>query len=269
MLYFISVPWSLYLLKSLNVTCQLLLSFAVNFWFDTTPSITRLKSTLSGLSLRRLSLSSHIFFAEILVVSGLCVFVKLYPSKDFVYPSIFTSSKIYLISLPFSYLGKSSKEYSHFPSELGDICLDVISVLLSPTSLYNLIVIYSGLFPSLFSASFHVFSPLIVIISGTCVFIISVPTIRSLYPSTGFSSILYLISLPFSYFGKFSNLYVHFPWESLEISLLDTSILLSFSPLINFTIMLCGLKPSWLSASTHVFSPSIVSVSGIWVFVIL
>ena len=75
------------------------------------------------------------------------------------------------------------------------------------------------------------------------------------YPSTAFSVIVYVISSPFAYFGKSVNVYVQL---SLFLTSFDSTGV-SFPFAITFTVITSGLFPSWLSASSHVFVPLIVT----------
>ena len=78
------------------------------------------------------------------------------------------------------------------------------------------------------------------------------------YPSTSFSVTVYVISVPFSYFGKSVNVYVHFP--SLFALTAVTSCDFTLFPFANrFTVIFSGPFPSWLSASSHVFVPLTVT----------
>ena len=74
---------------------------------------------------------------------------------------------------------------------------------------------------------------------------------------------VYVIPLPFSYFGRFVKLYFQ-PSFSVTVLL---SIFVPFAS--RFTTMLAGRFPSWLLLSDQVFVPLTSVVSGAWLFVIL
>ena len=81
-MYTISVP-ELYLSKPVNDHDQL--SFAVTSLLVTSvPSANSLTVMLSGLFPSWLSVSSHVLLPDIIVFSGVCVFVMLYPSTTVV-----------------------------------------------------------------------------------------------------------------------------------------------------------------------------------------
>ena len=136
--------------------------------------------------------------------------------------------------------------------------------------MYKVTLILSGLFPSWSSLSFQVFSPAIFTTSGVYEFLILYPSTVFVYPVTSSSSILYLINLPFSYFGKSLNSYFHLPSVPFETSFVSTTIGVSFSTcLSNLTLIFVGRFPSWLSLSSQVFSPAIFTFSVCLVFIIL
>ena len=127
-------------------------------------------SILSGLFPSLLLLSSQIFVTLTSVSNGMCLFVMLYPSRVAVYSFTLSSVIVYLISFPSLYFGKSLNEYDQFPSSPIVTFADFIFV----ASASKLIVISSGLNPSWLLASFHVFVPATVVVSGLWVFVIVV-----------------------------------------------------------------------------------------------
>ena len=79
-----------------------------------------------------------------------------------------------------------------------------------------------------------------------------------------------MISLPFSYFGKSLNSYFHLSSAPFVTSCLCASTGCPFPTFfINLTVIFVGLFPSWLFASSQVFSPEIFTFSGSRVFVTL
>ena len=190
---------------------------------------------------------------------GVCVLVISYPSIFLVYPLTFSSSTVYLISFPSSsYFGNFVKLY--FQSCSSVVITDVFSFPFAN----NFTFIAFGLIPSLLLASFHVFAPLISIVScvgglsGVYVFTISYPFTCFVYFSTSLSSTVYFISCLFSsYFASPVKLYFH-PSFSL-ISLASTCF-----PFANkYIVIFSGLVLSLFPSSFHVFVPLISTVSGV------
>ena len=77
------------------------------------------------------------------------------------------------------------------------------------------------------------------------------------------SLIVYTISVPELYLSKSVNDHFH---PSSDVTVLLAT---SFPPANNLTVMLLGLFPSWLLASSHVLLPVIDIFSGVCVFVTL
>ena len=74
---------------------------------------------------------------------------------------------------------------------------------------------------------------------------------------------MYTISVPELYLSKSVN-------DHDQLSFAVTVLLITSVPSANsLTVMLSGLFPSWLSASSHVLLPDIDIFSGVCVFVIL
>ena len=90
------------------------------------------------------------------------------------------------------------------------------------------------------------------------------------------SSTVYLISVcepvtcdGFLYFGNSSNVNFH-PAAAFVVAVNSLPSFITASPSANnLTVIESGLRPSWLSASSHTFEPSILTISGVWVLVIL
>ena len=163
--------------------------------------------------------------------------------------------------------------YSSRLSKLPFQPFTAVKVSLSPVSTpsaSNLIVTLVGLFPSWSFLSSQAFVTLILVLLGVREFLTLYPSTIFVYPVTSSSSILYLISLPFSYFGKSLNSYFHLPSVPFETSFVSTTIGVSFSTcLSNLTLIFVGRFPSWLSLSSQVFSPAIFTFSVCLVFIIL
>ena len=126
----------------------------------------------SGLTPSLLPSSSQVFVPSTSTVSGvgvgvsgLCVFVMLYPSIFFVYFSTSLSSTVYTISFLFSsYFSRPVKLY--FQPSFSVISFE--STCFPFANKY--IVIFSGLTPSLLPSSSQVFVPVISIVSGISCF---------------------------------------------------------------------------------------------------
>ena len=255
------------------ISCLLSSYFAspVKLYFHPSFSLISLASTcvpfanryiviFSGLVLSLFPSSFHVFVPLISIVSGgVYVFIMSYPFTCFVYFSTSLSSTVYFIScLLSSYFASPVKLYFH-PSfsliSLASTCFPFAN---------KYIVIFSGLVLSLFPSSFHVFVPLISIVSGgVYVFIMSYPFTCFVYFSTSLSSTVYFIScLLSSYFASPVKLYFH-PSFSL-ISLASTCV-----PFANrYIVIFSGLVLSLFPSSFHVFVPLISIVSGgVYVFI--
>ena len=183
---------------------------------------------------------------------------------DTVYPSGTISSTVYVISFPFSYFGK----FVHVFFQLL-LTFNVIASPLLFSFAFNCTCILVGRFPSWFSLSFHTFSTLYVVCSISCVFVIVVfPDVSvsydAVYPSGTTSSTVYVISFPFSYFGK--SFHVFFQLFS-AFNVIASPLL--FPLAFNCTCILVGRFPSWFSLSFHTFSILYDVFSTSCVFVII
>ena len=75
-----------------------------------------------------------------------------------------------------------------------------------------------------------------------CVFIMLFPSYVVVYPFTATSSIVYTISTPSSYFGKFVNSYTQSVSDVAVVSV--TFVFFPFTVLYNSIVILSGLIPS-------------------------
>jgi len=216
-----------------------------------------------------LLLSFHTFSTLYDIFSISCVFViTVFPVVsvlyDTVYPSGTTSSTEYVISFPLSYFGRSV----HVFLQLFSAFSFARSPKLCPFA-FSCTCTSLGRLPSWFSPSFHTFSTLYVVFSVSYVFVIIVFPFElvlydAAYPSGTTSSTVYVISFPFSYFGKFVHVFFQL---LLELNAITSPLLLPFA--FNCTCILVGRFPSWLLLSFHTFSTLYVVSSIWWVFVII
>ena len=176
-----------------------------------------------------------------------------------VYPSTGFSVTVYLISLPSLYFGRPLKLYFQlpFPSAFTS------AVFTCVPSASRLTMIFSGRFPSRLFASSQVLVPATSIISGVYLFVISKPLMVGVYPSTGFSVTVYLISLPFLTLRKSVKVYFQLPFPSAF-----TSCSFTLTPSANrLTMIFSGRFPSRLFASSQVLVPATLILIGLLVMV--
>ena len=133
----------------------------------------------------------------------------------------------------------------------------VTFVVCPSTVLFRITLILSGRFPSWLFPSSHDFTPAILTFSGVRVFFRLYPSFDFVYPGTSSSSILYVISFPFSCFGRLLNSYFQFPSASALTSFSTTVVVVPSTVFFRITLILSGRFPSWLFASSHVFLPAI------------
>ena len=229
--------------------------------------------TLLGRIPSWLLLSSHSFLTSNVTVSVVYVFSILNPSATLpdgdpiVYPGIcFNSRTVYAIADPFSFL------YSSFddPVQFGPVNV-IVSTFSSPLNTPTSILF--GLTPSWLSLSFHIFSTLIFIVSGSCTLFIAYTSDEPdadgpiLYPSGTLSSLTsYSIICLFLYFGNALDSPVHLPFSCFVTSIVPTDwdgLLLSY--MLNVTLF--GLIPSLSLSSDQVFEACNTTVSGLFVII--
>ena len=143
--YVISVvPSARYFGSSFDVYFHSPFSFGFTVMVSTTvsPSFT-FTVILPGSSIPVFPFRSHFFSPLTVFVSGLYVFLMLYPVTDFSYPESTSSSTVYVISVVPSarYFGNSFDVYFHSPFSFGFTVM--VSTTVSPS--FTFTVIYSGL----------------------------------------------------------------------------------------------------------------------------
>ena len=189
---------------------------------------------------------------------------------DFSYLSTFSSSTLNVTSWPPAvYFSTSTSAVQVFPSPSR------VTSYFFPSDPVTVNLTVSGLTPSWSSASSQIFVTFIVFFSGTCVFVISTsnplsaspvtsPTVL-VYPSGTFgSATVYLIALPFLLTASFSHVYDHW-FASFSV----TGSPDAAPSACSWTLILAGLIPSWLFASSHTFVTVNSVVSGVCLFVMV
>ena len=163
---------------------------------------------------------------------------------------------VYVILLPFLYFGRSVKLYFQ-PSA----SVTFFVAYMSPSA-RRFTVIFPGLLPSWSFASFQVFVPSILIVSGVWLLVNVYPFSASpvtavVYSETASSVTSYVISDPSAYLGRSVKL-------NFQSFAAVTSRLLIFVPFaIRLTVILGGLIPSWFSPSSQILTPFTDVVSGV------